>query len=87
MRNILLAALPALVVACGGYQPLSGRGYDYDRGQAIARSDIRADRLIYYLGSDAVDRLAAQSKRVAANCGFELRPVCWSTESLWLSIG
>jgi hypothetical protein len=67
---LLFALLPVLVAACVGYHPPSPHGYHYDRGQAMARSDTRVGRLIYY--SDA-DDLAALSQRIEANCGFTLR--------------
>lgn len=69
-RRLLFAVLPVLVGACAGYHPPSPRGYHYDRGQAMARSDTGVDRLIYY--SDA-DDLAALGQRIEANCGFTLR--------------
>ena len=68
---MLFAVLPVLVGACAGYHPPGPHGYHYDRGQAMARSDTRVGRLIYY--SDA-DDLAALSQRIQANCGFTLRP-------------
>ena len=77
---VLLAILPILIASCMGYQPPSGRGYDYDRGQAIARVDIRADRFIYYVSGYEADSLASVSKRVEANCGFRLKPA-YSGES------
>lgn len=74
IRYLLLAVLVVVITACLSYHPPSGRGYDYDRGRAIARFDIRADRFIYYVSDYEADSLAATSERVEANCGFRLKP-------------
>ena len=74
IRYLLLAILPVLIAACLGYQPPSGRGYDYDRGQAVARGDIREDHFIYYVSGYEADSLASMSTHVEANCGFRLKP-------------
>lgn len=73
IRRLLAVALGMSLAACLGYQPPSGRGYDYDRGRALARSDIGSDRLVYLLTGHEADRLAALRQRIEANCGFTVR--------------
>ena len=80
MRNIVFAALTVVLSACMAYQPPSGRGYDYDRGRAMARSDIGSDRFVYFVTGYAADSLAALSQRIEANCGFTVRLAHRGTE-------
>jgi hypothetical protein len=72
--QLVVAALTLALSACAAYQPPSGRGYDYDRGQAMARSDTGSDRLVYYVTGYAAHSLVALSQRIEANCGFAVRP-------------
>ena len=53
--------------------PPSGRGYDFDRGQAMARTDIRDGRLVYFVSGADARRLVALSEQVETRCGFSLR--------------
>jgi hypothetical protein len=69
------------LAACLAYQPPSGRGYDYDRGRAVARSDIGSDRLIYLVAGHEVARLAALRQRIEANCGFTVRLAYAATDA------
>ena len=71
--RLLLAVLAVALAGCMAYQPPSGRGYDYDRGRAMAGSDVRSGHLIYLMTGPEADRLPALSQRTAANCGFHVR--------------
>jgi len=71
--SLSAAFLAVSLAACLAYQPPSGRGYDYDRGRAVARSDIGSDRYIYLVSGDQAGRLAAQGRRIEVNCGFVVR--------------
>jgi hypothetical protein len=80
MRDLVFAALTVVLSACMAYQPPSGRGYDYDRGRAMARSDVGSDRFVYLVTGYAADSLAALSQRIEANCGFTVRLAHRGTE-------
>lgn len=73
IESVFFLAAAAVLAGCSAYQPPSGRGYDYDRGRAMARSDVRSGHLAYFVTGYEADRLAALSRRVEANCGFRLK--------------
>ena len=72
---LLWLTLVATLAACMAYQPPSGRGYDYDRGRALARSDVRAERFAYLVTGNDAGGLADLSQRSEARCGFSIRAV------------
>jgi hypothetical protein len=63
------------LTGCSTYQAPSSQGYDYDRGRATARSDIRSGRLGYFVSGPRAERLAAESASIASNCGFSVRRI------------
>ncbi len=71
--KFLIVLVATAMTTCVAYQAPSGRGYDYDRGRAIARSDIRAERFVYYAGGSDADRLVSLSRHIEANCGFMIK--------------
>lgn len=75
IRQLVTAVLTVLLCACAAYQAPSGRGYDYDRGRAMARSDTGSDRLVYFTNGYAAETLVVLGQRIEANCGFTVRPV------------
>ena len=81
LNRLLPVTLVVSLAACVAYQPPSGRGYDYDRGRALARSDIEADRFVYLATGYDAQHLAALRERIEARCGFTVRLAHPATEA------